>query len=88
VINMSGGVSGPGEHIRVMETRITEQSAEIERLRLHGQDTSEAVSRLSLLHHALHEMRIQLGHLSLNNMDAKRTDVAVALRMLSQEEKR
>jgi predicted S18 family serine protease len=83
---MSSTGSGPGEHIRVMETRIAEQSAEIERLKLFGQDVSEAVNRLRLLRHALDEMRIQLGHLSLSEMDVKRSDVAVALRMLSQED--
>ena len=84
---MSGTASGPGEHIRVMETRIAEQATEIERLRLFGQDTSEAVRRLKLLRHALDEMRIQLGHLSLSEMDARRSDVAVALRLLSREDK-
>ncbi len=84
---MSGIASGPGEHIRVMEARIAEQAAEIERLRLFGQDTSEAVRRLKLLRHALDEMRIQLGHLSLSEMDARRSDVAVALRLLSHEDK-
>ena len=84
---MSGIASGPGEHIRVMETRIAEQSAEVERLKLFGQDTSEAVSRLKLLRHALDEMRIQLGHLTLSEMDARRSDVAVALRLLSRDDK-
>lgn len=85
---MSSTAAGPGEHIRVMETRIAEQSAEVERLKLFGQDTSEAVNRLRLLRHALDEMRIQLGHLSLSALDAKRSEVAIALRMLSQEDKR
>jgi hypothetical protein len=84
---MGGGASGPGEHLRVMEIRIAEQCAEIERRERLGQDTSEAESRLKLLRHALDEMRIQLGHLSLSEMDAKRSDVAVALRMVFQEDK-
>ncbi len=84
---MSGIASGPGEHIWAMEARIAEQAAEIERLKLFGQDTSEAVRRLKLLRHALDEMRIQLAHLSLSEMDARRSDVAVALRLLSQEDK-
>ena len=84
---MSVTASGPGEHIRVMETRIAEQSAEVERLKLFGQDTSQAVNRLKLLRHALGEMRIQLGHLTLSEMDARRSDVAVALRLLSRDDK-
>jgi len=84
---MTGTISGPGDHIRVMETRIAEQAAEIERLRLFGQDISEAMRRLKLLHHALDEMRIQLGRLSLSEMDARRSDVAIALRMLSRQPK-
>ena len=84
---MSGTAPGPAEHIRVMETRIAEQSAEVERLKLFGQDTSGAVSRLKLLRHALDEMRIQLGHLSLSEMDARRSDIAVALRLLSRDDK-
>ena len=51
-------------HIRIMESRIEQQVAAIERLKQSGQDTAPAVHRLELLRRALEEMRIQLGQLS------------------------
>jgi hypothetical protein len=64
------------EHIRMMELRIEQQSALIERLTRSGQDVSQASQRLTLLHHALDEMRIQLDQLSQTSMDAKRPNGA------------
>ena len=58
-------------HIRMMELRIQQQIESIERLKQSGQDVSEAVQRLSLLQHALNEMRIQLGQLSPTERDNK-----------------
>ena len=52
------------EHIRLMENRIAQQQAAIQRLQQAGQDISEGVSRLKLLHAALEEMRIQLARLA------------------------
>ena len=77
--------TGAVEHLTVMETRIARQIEEIERLRLFGKDISEATRRLKLLRHALDEMRLQLGHLSLSEMDIKRADVSLALALLSQK---
>lgn len=74
------------EHIRLMESRVEQQIALIEQLSQSGQDTLEALSRLNLLQRALHEMRIQLGHLSPTEKDSKR-DIAAALRMLSERRK-
>jgi hypothetical protein len=51
------------EHIHLMESRIAQQQRTIQRLRQTGQDTSEGISRLKLLHAALEEMRIQLARL-------------------------
>jgi len=51
------------EHVRLMESRIAQQQAEIQRLRDAGQDISEASKRLCLLRAALEEMRIQLARL-------------------------
>jgi hypothetical protein len=45
------------EHIRLMENRIAQQQAAIQRLQQAGQDISEGVSRLKLLHAALEERR-------------------------------
>ena len=58
----------------MMELRIEQQVETIERLKQSGEDTSEAVRRLSLLQHALNEMRIQLGQLSPTERDNKRPD--------------
>ena len=58
----------------MMELRIEQQVEAIERLKQSGQDTSEAVRRLSLLQHALNEMRIQLGQLSPTERDNKKPD--------------
>jgi hypothetical protein len=52
------------EHIRRMESRISNQKFAIERLRLEGRDTSDAMRRLKLLHAALAEMRSQLAQLT------------------------
>lgn len=60
------------EHIQLMESRIEQQAALIERARLLGQDASDAERRLKLLCRALDEMRIQLGQLCPTEMDAKR----------------
>lgn len=62
------------EHIRVMERRIEEQTERIKRLEQSGKDTAQAQSRLVLLRHALDEMRIQVGQLSLTAMDRKRSE--------------
>ena len=52
------------EHIRVMEGRITKQESAIERLRMTGEDSSDAERRLRLLRAALAEMRTQLAQLT------------------------
>ena len=70
------------EHIRLMESRIEQQIAAIERAKLAGEDTSDARHRLNLLCRALAEMRIQLDSLSPTEMDAKRPN-EVALAILS-----
>ena len=62
------------EHVRLMEVRIANQTAAIERLRQSGQDFSEAARRLALLERVLEEMRIQLGQLSPSEMDRKRPE--------------
>ena len=61
------------EHIRLMESRIEQQTAAIERLKRSAQDTSEAVRRLKLLERALEEIRIQLGQLSPTALDGRRS---------------
>ena len=71
---MTSDQSPAGTHIRMMELRIEQQVEAIERLKQSGQDTSEAERRLSLLQHALNEMRIQLGQLSPTERDNKRPD--------------
>ena len=58
----------------MMESRIEQQIALIERLKQSGQDTTEAVRRLSLLQHAFNEMRIQLGQLSPTAPGGKKPD--------------
>lgn len=74
----------PGlEHIRVIEDRIKEQTATIERLRLSGRETSAAFVRLSLLQHALEEMKIQLGRISPTALDAKQENIVAAVKVLS-----
>jgi hypothetical protein len=60
------------EHIRDMEARIEEQLNKIEKLRQTGGDTTEATKRLTLLQHALQEMRAQLGALAPTPQDRKR----------------
>jgi hypothetical protein len=78
----------PGlEHIRVMEARVEQQTAMIDELRRSGQDTSTALNRLNLLQRALAEIRIHLGSLSLTEMDAKRSAIAAALRVLTKSGK-
>ena len=80
--------SSPGlEHIRLMETRIEQQIVTIEELRRSGQDTSAAINRLNLLRRALEEIRLQLGSLSLTELDAKRSAIATALKVLSKSGK-
>ena len=50
-------------HIRLMEGRIQQQEAVIERLKQAGEDTSQAVVKLNLLRSALDEMRLQIARL-------------------------
>jgi hypothetical protein len=71
---MTSEQSPAGTHLRMMELRIEQQVEAIERLKQSGQDTSDAERRLSLLQHALGEMRIQLGQLSPTERDGKRPD--------------
>jgi hypothetical protein len=52
------------KHLLVMETRISQQEAAIERLEKADEDTSDSVRRLNLLHTAFEEMRIQLAQLT------------------------
>jgi hypothetical protein len=71
---------GPAfEHIRIMQSRIEQQTALIGRLQQSSQDTADAERRLGLLRHALEEMRIQLGQLSPTELDARRADMGAAL---------
>jgi hypothetical protein len=67
------------EHIQLMESRIQQQAALIERARLLGQDTSDAERRLTLLCRALDEMRVQLGPLCPTELDAKRPNWAALI---------
>jgi hypothetical protein len=60
---MDGTSTAALEHIQLMEARIAQQTALILELRQTGQDTLEAERRLLLLHRALDEMRLMLGHL-------------------------
>lgn len=71
-------------HVRVMEARIEKQKALVQQLEATGGDPAEQIRRLDLLVRALEEMRIQLGNLSPTELDAKRSDTAIALRMLSE----
>jgi hypothetical protein len=60
---MDGTSVAAREHIDLMQARIAQQTALIVELRQAGQDTLEATRRLALLHHALEEMRLLMGHL-------------------------
>jgi hypothetical protein len=60
------------EHIRRMEKRIEDQLNKIERLRQTGGDSAEERKRLTLLQHALEEMRAQLDSLSPTRLDRTR----------------
>jgi hypothetical protein len=71
---MTSDQSPAGIHLQMMERRIQQQVELIEQLKQSGQDVSEAVRRLSLLQHALNEMRIQLGQLSPTERDSKKPD--------------
>jgi hypothetical protein len=71
---MTSDQSPAGTHLQMMELRIEQQVETIERLKQSGQDTTDAVRRLSLLQRALNEMRIQLGQLSPTERDNKRSD--------------
>jgi hypothetical protein len=67
------------EHIQLMESRIAQQAALIERAKLLGEDTSDAKCRLKLLCRALDEMRVQLGPLCPTERDAKRPNWAALI---------
>lgn len=71
---MTSDQNPAGTHLQMMEHRIEQQIEKIERLKQSGEDTTEAVRRLSLLQHALNEMRIQLGQLSPTERDNNRPD--------------
>ena len=71
---MTSDQSPADSHLRTMELRIQQQIELIERLKQFGQDTTDAVRRLSLLQHAINEMRIQLGQLSPTERDGKKPD--------------
>jgi hypothetical protein len=71
------------DHIRLMESRIEQQTTEIERLKRLSQDASDGERRLGMLRRELEEVRIQLGHHSPTDMDARRADIDAA--MCSQE---
>lgn len=75
------------EHMRLMEDRVKEQAAKMEKLRLAGRDTSAAFVRLSWLQHAMEEMSVQLGCISPTALEAKRENIAAALRTLSKDGK-
>jgi hypothetical protein len=70
------------DHIRLMESRIEQQTTEIERLKRLGQDASDGERRLGLLRRALEEVRIQLSRLSPTDLDAKGTDIDAAMKVL------
>ena len=55
-----------------MAARIEKQDKEIEQLRVAGLDTTTALRKLSLMKHAMEEMRLQLGQLSPTTGDRKR----------------
>jgi hypothetical protein len=71
---MTSDQNPASNHLRMMELRIEQQVESIERLKQSGQDTADAMRRLSLLQHALNEMRIQLGPLSPTERDNKKPD--------------
>ena len=52
------------DHIRIMEARIRQQEATIERLAREGLETSSAVRRLKLLLSTLEDMRLPLAQLA------------------------
>ncbi len=60
------------EHMQLMAKRIDKQAAEIEQLRVTGQDTKAATQKLSLMKRAMDELRLQLGPLSPTVSDTKR----------------
>jgi hypothetical protein len=76
---------GSAERIRVMEDGIAQQVAEIERLERSGQDISNAAHQLTLLRHTLKEMRRQLGQRPVSELDTRQSDIAAALKFLSQK---
>jgi hypothetical protein len=76
---------GSAERIRVMEDGIAQQVAEIERLERSGQDTSNAAHQLTLLRHTLKEMRRQLGQRPVSELNTRQSDIAAALKFLSQK---
>lgn len=63
------------EQIRLMEARIEKQTAAIKLLERAGQDTSDAVRRLTLLEHELEKMRLQPAFF---NADRKRRSRAIS----------
>jgi hypothetical protein len=69
-----------------MESRIETQTAEVERLKGLGLDVTDGERRLALLRRALQEVRIQLGHLSPTDLDARR-DIDAAMKVLSRPRK-
>ena len=72
---MASDQSPASDHLRMMELRIEQQVELIERQKQAGEDTSDAVRRLTLLRRALDEMRIQLGQLSPTERDQKRPGI-------------
>jgi hypothetical protein len=85
---MTKKVSPARDHIRLIEARIEQQIVENERLKSLGQDATAGERRLFLLHRALEEMRVQLGSLSPTDLDSRRADIAIALKMLSAPQRR
>lgn len=73
-----------GDHpgLAVDDPRIEKQIAEVERLKALGLDATDGERRLALLRRALEEVRIQLGHLSPTEMDARRA-IDAAMKVLS-----
>jgi hypothetical protein len=82
---MDTAKAAAAQHVHVMETRIEKQRALIQQLEAEGADPAEQIRRLDLLVRTLEEMRIQLGCLSPTELDEKRSDMAIALRMLSED---
>ena len=79
---MTKKISPAQDHIRLMEARIEKQTAEVERLKGLGLDAIDGERRLALLRRALDEIRIQLGHLSPTDLDARRA-IDAAMKVLS-----